>query len=132
MKNKIRSRVAGLLGATLIAMIPGLSVATPMASAAIGGSVTCDAYSANFKVVGVWIDSSNNAHDGWASWTAVPGQPWTASFSKGNVSESYRAHVGCGGTTQNWAQTSYSGWVTGNHNFICHVSSSPAQRVCFS
>ncbi|KXP08407.1 hypothetical protein [Tsukamurella tyrosinosolvens] len=94
--------------------------------------MTCDTYSSTFKVVGVWIDSSNNAHDGWAAWTAVSGSPWTATYSKSDIAESYKVNVGCGGSPSSWAQTAYSDFVTGGQDFICHVTATPSQRVCVS
>lgn len=132
MRKMLRTKLPALLSAAVITTGFGLGIAAP-ANASIGGTVTCDAYSTSYPVVGVWIDSSNNAHDGWASWTAVPGQPWTASYSKGDVSESYKVHVGCGGTPSSWNQTAYSQtWLTGYQNFICHVSFVANQRICNS
>lgn len=133
MKRKLRSTALASAGALAIAAGVSVFAAGP-ANAAVSGSVTCDTYSSTYKVVGVWIDSTNNAHDGFASWSPYAGAPWTASYSKGNIAagESYKVHVGCGGTTSSWGQTAYSPFVTGGHDFICHVTSAPAQRVCSS
>ena len=131
MLKSVRSRVAALLGTIALAATP-IVLAAPAANAAVGGTVTCDAYSSSWPVTGVWIDSTNNAHDGWASWSAVAGQPWKANFSKSDVAESYRVFVGCGGTTQSWRVTTTSGWVNGYHDFICHVSTTQTQTPCDS
>lgn len=133
MIRKIRSKASAVALAVALATTNSLFFAAP-AHAAVSGTVLCNTYTSQYSVVGVWINSSNDTHDGWASWSRVPGQPWKATYSKSNVAsgESYKVHVGCGGTTSNWNQTAYSLWVTGNHDFICHVSSSPAHRVCSS
>ncbi len=131
MRYNVSTKIAGLSATVLLMAIFVMSSAKP-AYAAVGGTVTCDAYSPSYPVVGIWIDSSNNAHDGWASWSPVPGQPWKATFSKSDVNESYKVHVGCGGDKNNWGQSSYSGWVTGHNDFICHVSWVANQRVCNS
>jgi len=131
-KNSFRSKILAPIGVVLMAASISI-VGAPPAQAAVSGTVECDAGSA-YPVVGVWINSTNNAHDGFASWSRFSGQPHRASYSKGDIAsgESYKVHVGCGGTTSSWGQTAYSGTVTGGHDFICHVSNSPAQRVCFS
>jgi hypothetical protein len=133
MLKKLRSKIGVAVAATTVAVTPALFLASP-AHAAVSGTALCDAYNPSIPIVGVWINSSNDAHDGWATWSRVSGQPWKATYSKSNIAagETYKVHVGCGGTTASWNQTAYSGWVTGGQNFICHVSNSPAQRVCFS
>lgn len=101
MRNWLRSKIAML--ASILMLSAGISVLPALpASAAVNGTVECDAGS-SYPVVGVWINSSNDAHDGWAAWYRLPGQPNKATYSKSNIAsgESYKVHVGCGGTTSN-------------------------------
>lgn len=132
MKFRFRPKVI-LSAIGTIAITAGLTLfAVAPANAAVSGTVECDA--GGYNVVGVWIDSTNNAHDGFASWTPLSGWPEKATYSKGDiaVNESYSVHVGCGGNTTTWGQTAYSGPVTGGQEFVCHVTATVSQRVCLS
>jgi hypothetical protein len=66
----------------------------------ISGTVGC----ASHNVEGIWVDSSGGGY-GWATWTAVPGHPNDATYSRAvttSLATTIRLHVGCGGSTSSW------------------------------
>lgn len=127
--RKVAHALSVMVLVTMMLFMFGAFDAGP-ASAAVNGTVECIPGTTTWSVVGIWVESSNSAHSGWAGWTPVSGQPWKASYSKSQVAsnESYRLHVGCGGDPYTWRSTSYTPWTTGNQNFLCD----PAHSSCSS
>lgn len=111
-----------LLSLALVAALTGGGMAagtgTAAASTFVSGQVEC----LTMPVEGVWI-AANSGGSGWASWSAYAGDPEYASFSYNLPNGgSYYVHVGCGGSPQNWAVSTYSyNAVTGSgHVFYCY------------
>lgn len=106
---------------TVTALLVGAIHATmpsPAAAAVtVSGQVTCVG---NDSVVGVWIQAKDGG-SGWASWQA-PTASWVANYSRSLPNGGqYQVHVGCGGTSQNWATNNKSGYVSGTSNsFTCY------------
>lgn len=98
-------------------LLAGLSLTTaPEAQASVSGSVDCT-YGNNAEV-GVWVEAGS--HSGWASLT--PDGYGGAYYSYGAISAgtTYRLHVGCGGTPQNWGITFYTPYVSGGYyDWVC-------------
>lgn len=94
----------------------------PKASAASGqisGSVRC-LYGNNVEV-GIWVNVSSG-QDGWATMytNGTSGKSYYYNMSQ---SSSYRLHVGCSGTPQNWGSVMYTPWVNGQaYSWICAYS----------
>jgi hypothetical protein len=93
--------VVALLAArsTLVSLFTG--------NGSVTGTVICES---GRPVVGVWIAASSGQRDsGWAHLGAgYPGHSTvTYSYQLGNDG-SYSVHVGCGGTTSDWASSNYS------------------------
>jgi hypothetical protein len=92
-----------------------VAVASP-AHASVSGSVTC--FYGNNAEVGVWVNAGSKS--GWATmWDNGNGGKF---YSYGAISAgtTYRLHVGCGGTPQNWGITFYTPWVSGGYyDWIC-------------
>jgi hypothetical protein len=88
---------------------------TQSASTEAAGQVSC---SSGAPVEGVWIATVSGSN--WASWQPV-GSGSTANYSLTlPASESYAVHVGCGGSTAQWAVTVSSGPVSpGSNSFNC-------------
>lgn len=127
----IRRTKLALVSMGILTLTAGITLSTVSpAEAAVNGTVVCGAYSSSYPVVGVWIDSTNNSHDGWATVIHISGQPWKVKFSKSDINESYSVHVGCGGKKSDWEQEAKSGFATGPQDFICHVSFVANQRIC--
>lgn len=130
MRGRPRSKIVVRgVGAVCIVVAVLAAYFTSPERTAVSGTVTC---AKHYPVVGVWIDSSNDAHDGWASWSPISGEAWKASYYKGGTHEAYDVHVGCGGTPQHWGMTAYSGTVTGHQDFTCRLGPTRSQRVCNS
>lgn len=113
-------RVLTALAAAAALFLTGTLVGAQPAAAAtnISGSLSC---ASGRPVTGIWVNATSST-DGWAPKTPGGGTSstvsWTYSLSAGG---SYKLHVGCGGTTQNWASTSYSATISGNaHSMICY------------
>lgn len=100
----------------LAAMLFG--TASPAAAATtVQGQVTCVG---SGDVVGIWV-AAENGGSGWATrWSS--GAPWVNNYSKSLPNGGrYQVHVGCGGTSQNWATNNKSGWVSGlSNSFTCY------------
>jgi hypothetical protein len=114
----MRSRFLTVVSAVLLAA-GGTAVGSSPAAAAttVSGQVTCVG---NDSVTGVFIKAENGG-SGWASWS-TPVVSWTANYrySLPNGGR-YQVHVGCGGTSQNWATNNKSGYVSGTSNsFTCY------------
>lgn len=116
-----------VIAALGIAAGGALAVQSP-AAAAVNGTVWCDNGSA---VQGVYIDSSAAGRDGWAAWNRFSGDASRATYSRSEVTTSYRVNVGCGGSPSSWQYSIWSGWYSGNLNFICHVTGTATQRYCY-
>jgi hypothetical protein len=102
--------------ATAAASAPASSAPDRTVSFKISGEVSC--VSGN-SVEGVWVQASDGA--GWAPWQGLGNgstSTWWYTLPK---DESYSLHVGCGGTTSNWAVATYTPTVTGSSNsFNCY------------
>ncbi len=98
-------------------------IAAPSAYAASGtisGTVEC--FYGNNAEVGVWVNASSGT-DGWA--TKSPNGTGISYSYTLSQSSSYRLHVGCGGTPQNWGATMYTPWVNGQtYDWVCSYSPS--------
>lgn len=116
----LRSKVA-TLATGLIVMLGGATFVAPAAHASVSGSVDCT-YGNNAEV-GVWVEAG--ARSGWASmWDNGYGGKY---YSYGAISAgtSYRLHVGCGGTPQNWGITFYTPWINGStYDWVCSAAAS--------
>jgi hypothetical protein len=110
-KKRLSALFAGLL------LLAGASVlSAPAASAAVSGTVTC--FYGNNAEVGIWVNAGSKS--GWAS--RSPNGSGGVNYSYGAISAgtTYRLHVGCGGTPQNWGTTFYTPWVTGGYyDWVC-------------
>lgn len=92
-----------------------------IAASSISGTVTC---MTGRYVEGIWVIGQSST-SGWA-WMSAPGNTHSqVSFSYTlNNGGSFDLHVGCGGTPQNWASTSTSGWFSySNHDYHCYDTS---------
>lgn len=114
--------LAGLVIATAMTM---QSVSAPDAAEAATyphkGAVSC-----NYKAVrGIWVEQSGNS--GWAQFEPTNGNWIDVNYYYPLNNGSYRLHVGCGGTAQNWEVTKYTNWYSGSspkENFMCHPNTS--------
>jgi hypothetical protein len=116
----MRIKRLGIALLSSLALVVGIGVSAPAASASTGisGHVEC----LTMPVEGVWI-AANSGGSGWASWSRSSGDEEYASFSYSLPhGGSYYVHVGCGGSTQNWDVATYSyNAVTGSgHVFYCY------------
>lgn len=115
-----RRRVGTLLISSMavLGLTSALAAAPAGASTGVSGSVSC--VSGN-NVEGIWVSASSGT-SGWATMN-VPGNTssyvsWHYTLTSGN---SYFVHVGCGGSTNNWAVNTYSGTKSGNSNgLLCY------------
>ena len=91
---------------------------TPGSALVVGGVVICASGS---PVVGVWIESEAGG-SGFAERGDDIGGRSSYSYTLPNGGR-YRAHVGCGGTEQQWATNNKSDFVSGSQNsFLCNDS----------
>lgn len=114
---------AGIATTAAAASASAVPVATPATAGAVhpdsstyvSGTVQC----LSMNVEGVWV-AAQSGTSGWASWSATSNPTianWHYTLSSGN---SYSLHVGCGGSPQSWAVTTYSPVVSGSgHTFLC-------------
>lgn len=116
---RLKRTFAAVAAFATIGVSGALAGAQPASAAtSISGSLSC---ASGRPVTGIWVNATSST-DGWAPKTPGGGTSstvsWTYSLSAGG---SYKLHVGCGGTTQNWASTSYSATISGNaHSMICY------------
>lgn len=88
--------------AVLAMIVAGIFVGVGPAAAATSGYVSC---MNNTEVVGVWV----NVSGGTSGWASRSGSGWQQQWSYGNTAgKSYSLTVGCGGTSQNWASSTYT------------------------
>lgn len=112
------------VAAVLLMCIGVVGLTAPSASAASGtisGTVQC--FYGNNAEVGVWVNASSG-RDGWATiWPdGNGGMNYSYTLSQAST---YRLHVGCSGTPQNWGATMYSPWVNGQYyDWVCSYSTS--------
>lgn len=114
------SKFATMAKTTLAAaaVVTGALVSATPANAAVNvsGQVMCVSQA---NVVGVWIAAASGG-SGWATRTDVNGYTANYRYSLPNGG-SYAVHVGCGGTSQNWATNNKSFNVSGTSNsFTCY------------
>jgi hypothetical protein len=98
------------------------AVSSPPASSTaqveITGQVNC---LSGKSITGFWVQTENGRDSGWASWRQVDSGPNADYWYFMPAGESYKLSVGCGGTQQSWAVTTYTGSVSGTHNsFHCN------------
>lgn len=111
------TRTAGAVGLVAASLTAVVATAAPAsASVGISGQVMCvDQRS----VVGLWVQAANGG-SGWATLTNVNGytKNYRYTLPRGG---SYSVHVGCGGTSQSWATSNKSPYVSGSYNsFTCY------------
>lgn len=95
---------------------PSSAPAQAPAQVEVSGQVNC---TSNAPITGFWVQTENGTGSGWASWRVATGANADYWFFM-PADESYKLSVGCGGTAQHWAVTTYGGSVTGTHNsFVC-------------
>jgi hypothetical protein len=83
----------------------------------VSGQVSCQSGQA---ITGFWVQTQDSADSGWASWRQVSGGPNADYWYFMPGGQSYKLSVGCGGSAQSWAVTTYTSSVTGTHNsFDC-------------
>lgn len=94
--------------------------------ATVSGQVTCDSKDA---VVGIWIEGESSP-SGWATLSAEPTSAWQANYRYTlSMGGRYQVHVGCGGTSQEWATSNKSGYVSGTSNsFVCYSTPSADKK----
>lgn len=93
-------RLSAVFAVTVLAAVGAFATATPAHAAS--GYVAC----ATSNVVGVWVDV-DGGRDGWAYRS---GSGNTNYYSYNTQGKRWRVNVGCGGTTQKWAQSIGSNW----------------------
>jgi hypothetical protein len=112
----MKRRLASLLSAMILTVGGMLTGAPTPASAAGSGDVQC--VYGNNQVVGIWVEVSGGT-SGWATrWNDGYGGNYY-SYPAIDQGKTYRLHVGCSGTSQNWGITFYSSWVVGYYDWIC-------------
>jgi len=102
-------------------------MATPAAATVRSGNVYCWADYQN--VVGIWVEVSGGG-SGWAQWsgnTSSSSTWWRYDVPSGR---SYRLHVGCGGTKQNWRTNTRCGWTTKTTSSNWSIVYVYGSRVC--
>jgi hypothetical protein len=104
MMNRLRRKSAVGLATVTLAVASVMAVAAPAQAAT--GRVTC----ATSSVVGMWIDV-NGGTDGWATLTSTA-SPNTKYWSYNTQGKSWRAFVGCGGSSQSWGSSNVSPWTS--------------------
>lgn len=112
-------RGLGVALAVLLGLAGSGIVALPASAATtVQGKVVCVSQR---SVVGVWIQAESGG-SGWASWSATSGAAYEARYSRSLPSGGrYQVHVGCGGTSSNWASNNKSSYVGGTTNyFTCY------------
>ncbi len=105
----IKSKISTILKGLAITFSSAVLMVSPTFAAmsgTISGDVFCT-YNQWNNIVGVWVDVATGT-DGWASWSnnGIGGAHWTRTLSQSTTS--YTLHIGCGNTTQSWAQTFYA------------------------
>jgi len=110
-----KSRLAAAVGTCLLVAGLGTALAAP-AEASISGSVDCT-YGNNAEV-GVWVEAGSRS--GWASLTSNGYGGAYYSYGAISAGTTYRLHVGCGGTPQQWGITFYTPYVSGGYyDWVC-------------
>jgi hypothetical protein len=113
----MKRRVFSMLAALALAL-GGLFIGTSASPALAAGSGDVQCVYGNNAVVGVWVEVSGGT-SGWATrWSDGNGGNFYSYYEIDN-GKTYRVHVGCSGTPQNWGITFYSPWVTGYRDWIC-------------
>jgi hypothetical protein len=113
----MKIKAIAVVSAAALSAFIGVAAASPAsASTGVSGYVEC----LTMPVEGVWIAASNGG-SGWASWH-TNGDPTYAYYSYNLPNGgSYAVHVGCGGSPQNWAVPTASGYYGGTVNdFLCY------------
>ena len=91
-------------GAAALAVLSALTAA-PVAHAAtvVNGTATCKYHSNGSlsRPVGMWAEAVGGGQSGWASLT--PNGTSSKFYYSTNGATKFVLHVGCGGTSQNWA-----------------------------
>lgn len=118
----------GLIACVLVAAAIALT-SSPASSAparTVRGEVVCVSQR---SVVGVWIKAENGG-SGWAT-RSGSGYRQNYSYRLPNGGR-YQVHVGCGGSSGNWATNNKSGYVSGSTNsFTCYdVRGNPMYLRC--
>jgi hypothetical protein len=105
---------------------PSTSSATS-ANVKISGQVSC---TSGRSVEGVWVAAAQGS--GFAPWRGLGNGSTSDYWYTLPISEPYSLHVGCGGTTANWAVAAYSPQVSGTQNsFNCiDVAGQPGYKTC--
>lgn len=115
-QRKIQASLTALVLALLgIIFVPSPAIA---GNTYVHGNIFCTTK----NVEGVWIVADNDADSGWATITPSGDQSQTVSWSYYGLwnGESYRVHVGCGGSPQVWEVPTESKVDSyGAHNFNC-------------
>lgn len=93
----------------------------------VGGQVSC---TSGQSVEGVWVEAAKGS--GWAPWKGLGNGSTSDYWYALPVSEPYSLHVGCGGTTSDWAVSAETPTVGGTHNsFDCiDVAGQSGYRTC--
>jgi hypothetical protein len=117
----LRRKLALAGVASLLCGGAAVAAASPaFASETISGTVTC--FYGNDSVDGVWVSTSNGT-SGYAHLSGNGAGQQTYSYGGVNASGTYNLHVSCGGTTQNWGITYYTGPVSGTYyDWVCSSS----------
>lgn len=102
MVSQLKKRIGSGL-AVLGLCLAGLAVSAVPAQAA-SGTVTCPTQG----VSGMWVEVENG-NDGFAT---LSGGPNTKTWTYNTQGKKWRAHVGCGGTSQVWGMSLTSNWTT--------------------
>ena len=105
------SRMAVLLFLVASVSLADVAAANAAGSITVRGTVSCDG---GKKVVGVWVNSSSGGSR-FATWTAFPGRPDVATYSKAlstTLPTKLRIDVGCGGTASQWGSNNKSATIT--------------------
>lgn len=114
----MRKRLLAILSGLLLAVASVVMLAVPAhASTYVQGRILCVS---GAPFVGAWVKASNGG-SGWADWHHPAGDQKFGDWSYSLPNDgSYQLHIGCGGTPQNWATSSYTSFVSGSHDFTCY------------
>jgi hypothetical protein len=106
---------------------PPAHPATAGGSVNVSGQVSC---TSGRSVEGVWVQAGTGS--GWAPWQGLGNGSTSDYWYTLPTAEPYALHVGCGGSTANWATANYSSAVSGTQNsFNCiDVNTDPAYGKC--
>jgi len=87
----------------------------------VSGAAVCNSGRA---VEGVWVTSTGGGA-GWAGWTPMPGRPNVAWYSRtltiSTSSTAVSLHIGCGGSTSQWASSSYTPSYTRSSSLVLNM-----------